>query len=103
MICTQSGNARLLRMWGTQIGLTRSLIRLETERLASTFGPILDEHENFVAEIRSRDSARASTAAWSLFRRTSAVLVDGVASTGPNEEPARLRVGANAVTTQTSE
>ncbi len=74
-LCRGSGNERLYRMSETQTGLLRALIRLETERVVERFEPLLEEHSNLVAEIRSGDRLRAATAAWSLFRRTSQVLV----------------------------
>jgi DNA-binding GntR family transcriptional regulator len=94
VLCSRSGNDRLYRMWETQTGLMRALIRLETERLVSTFGPILEEHENLVAEIRSGDPDRATAAAWSLFKRTSQVLADGLEAPEPEESSPSVPVGA---------
>lgn len=73
-LCAQSRNGRLLRAWESQIGLLRSLIRLEIENLVETLDPLIEEHDRLVAEIRSEDPARASEACWQLFRRTSGLL-----------------------------
>ncbi len=94
VLCRAAGNERLFRTWEKQTGLMRALIRPETERLGSSFEPILEEHTNLVREIRSGSIERASSAAWSLFRRTSRVLADGVAE-GPVGRPGEpLAAGA---------
>ena len=61
----------------TQTGLLRTLIRLEVERVVHQFEPVMEEHANLVAEIRSGDRMRAADAVWTLFRRTSRVLISG--------------------------
>ena len=80
-----SGNDRLYRMSETQTGLLRTLIRLEVERVVHQFEPVLEEHANLVAEIRSGDRMRAADAVWTLFRRTSRVLIG---APEPTEETA---------------
>lgn len=82
-LCAQSRNGRLLRAWESQIGLLRSLIRLEIENLVETLDPLIEEHERLVAEIRSEDPVRASEACWQLFRRTSGLLTRTVTA-GPD-------------------
>jgi len=74
-LCRGSGNERLYRMSETQTGLLRTLIRLEVERVVHQFEPVMEEHANLVAEIRSGDRMRAAVAVWTLFRRTSRVLI----------------------------
>jgi len=76
-LCRGSGNERLYRMSETQTGLLRTLIRLEVERVVHQFEPVMEEHANLVAEIRSGDRMRAADAVWTLFRRTSRVLISG--------------------------
>lgn len=73
-LCTQSGNGRLLRAWEAQIGLLRTLIRLEITTLVESLEPLIEEHERLVDEIRSGDPNRASAACWALFRGTSRLL-----------------------------
>lgn len=75
VICRESGNERLARIADTQRGLLHTLIRLEMERVVETFEPLMQEHANLVEEIRTGDRVRAAAAVWSLFRRTSAVLI----------------------------
>ena len=71
-LCTLSRNGRLLRAWEAQVGLLRTLIRLEIATLVETVEPLLEEHERLVDAIRSGVPARASAACWTLFRGTSA-------------------------------
>ncbi len=75
-LCRISGNARLYRIWETQVGLLRALIRLETTRLVPAFEPLVDEHAHLVDEIGSGDVARAEAACWALFARTSRLLIE---------------------------
>lgn len=86
-LCRGSGNERLYRMSENQTGLLRTLIRLEMERVVERFEPLLEEHSKLVAEVRSGDRTRAATAVWSLFRRTSRVLIGGM-EPAPDEQPA---------------
>ncbi len=76
-LCRLSGNERLYQAWETQVGLLRALIRLEITRLAATLDPLIVEHENLVAELRSGDLERATRACWALFRDTSRRITEG--------------------------
>lgn len=73
-LCTLSGNDRLYRAWEAQIGLLRTLIRLEIGTLVETLDPLIEEHVRLVDEIRSGDPDRATSACWGLFRGTSRLL-----------------------------
>lgn len=95
-LCSRCGNERLYRMWASQTQLLRTIVRLEVDKLVSTFDPVLLEHERLVAEIRSGDSARASAAAWSLFRRTAAVLTSDGGET-PGALSGRQQAAAGTV------
>lgn len=81
-LCTRSGNGRLFRAWEAQIGLLRTLIRLEITTLVETLDPLIVEHQRLVEEIRSGDPGRASEACWALFRGTSKLLTQGVTREG---------------------
>jgi len=96
-LCAQSRNGRLLRAWESQIGLLRTLIRLEIENLVQNLDPLIEEHGRLVAEIRSLDPARASEACWHLFRHTSGLLVRNLPAE-PNApmSATRSRVGGAA-------
>lgn len=74
-LCRVSGNARLYRIWETQVGLLRALIRLETTDGMTAFEPLVEEHAHLVAEIGSGDPIRAEAACWELFARTSRLLI----------------------------
>jgi GntR family transcriptional regulator of gluconate operon len=82
-LCTLSRNGRLHRTWEAQIGLLRTLIRLEIGTLTETLEPLIDEHVRLVDEIRSGDADRATAACWALFRGTSRLLTRGM----PDDEP----------------
>jgi DNA-binding GntR family transcriptional regulator len=98
-LCRVSGNQRLYRIWETQVGLLRALIRLETTRLVPAFEPLVDEHAHLVAEIGSGDPGRAEAACWALFDRTSRLLIEArehveladTASLGAEREPSLAR------------
>jgi DNA-binding GntR family transcriptional regulator len=79
-LCTLSGNGRLYRAWEAQIGLLRTLIRLEITTLVESLEPLIRDHERLVEEIRSGDTDRAAAACWALFRDTSRLLTQGMAS-----------------------
>lgn len=96
-LCRRCGNERLYRTWEGQTQLLRTLIRLEVNRLVASFDPVLGEHERLVAEIRSGDPARASAAAWQLFRRTSRVLTEGIEDPTPRDDRAGGPPGAALV------
>jgi DNA-binding GntR family transcriptional regulator len=81
-LCTRSGNVRLLRAWEAQIGLLRTLIRIEITTLVETLDPLIVEHQRLVEEIRSGDPGRASEACWALFRGTSKLLTQGMTNEG---------------------
>ena len=81
-LCRLSGNERLYQAWETQVGLLRALIRLEITRLVATLDPLIVEHENLVAELRSGDLERATRACWALFRDTSRRITEGRAEDG---------------------
>jgi DNA-binding GntR family transcriptional regulator len=73
-LCRVSGNERLLQAWETQVGLLRTLIRLETAAGGSSFGPLLEDHERFVIRIVHGDVSGAADECWQLFRRSNALL-----------------------------
>lgn len=73
-LCRVSGNDRLFQAWETQVGLLRTLIRLETAAGGSSFGPLLEDHERFVMRIVDGDVRGAADECWQLFRRSNAML-----------------------------
>jgi DNA-binding GntR family transcriptional regulator len=73
-LCRVSGNERLFQAWETQVGLLRTLIRLETATGGSSFGPLLEDHERFVMRIVDGDVSAAADECWQLFRRSNAML-----------------------------
>lgn len=73
-LCRVSGNKRLLQAWEAQVGLLRTLIRMETVAGRASFGPLLEDHERFVARIVEGDAARATDECWELFKRSNAML-----------------------------
>jgi DNA-binding GntR family transcriptional regulator len=73
-LCRVSGNQRLLQAWEAQVGLLRTLIRLETVAGRASFGPLLADHERFVARIVEGDVDEAANECWALFRRSNAML-----------------------------
>lgn len=73
-LCRVSGNERLLQAWETQVGLLRTLIRLETAAGGSSFGPLLEDHERFVMRVVHGDVSGAADECWQLFRRSNALL-----------------------------
>jgi DNA-binding GntR family transcriptional regulator len=81
-LCKRSGNGRLFRAWEGQIGLLRTLIRLEITTLVESLDPLIVEHERLVDEIRSGDPGRASAACWALFQGTSRLLIQGMTKGG---------------------
>ena len=100
-LCRLSRNGRLLRAWEAQVGLLRTLIRLEITTLVGTVEPLLKEHERLVDEIRSGDPARASAACWALFRGTSRLLTQRMAADDPGpsrNDTTRRRAGSGATT-----
>ena len=98
-LCRLSRNGRLLRAWEAQVGLLRTLIRLEITTLVGSVEPLLTEHERLVDEIRSGDPARAAAACWALFRGTSRLLTQRMVADDPGPSPndtTRRRAGSGA-------
>jgi DNA-binding GntR family transcriptional regulator len=56
------------------------LIRLEITTLVESLEPLIRDHERLVEEIKSGDTDRAAAACWALFRDTSRLLTQGMAS-----------------------
>lgn len=73
-LCRVSGNERLFQAWEAQVGLLRTLIRLETASGNSSFRQLLDDHEQFVTRIVEGDVNGAADQCWQLFRRSNAML-----------------------------
>ena len=100
-LCRLSRNGRLLRAWEAQVGLLRTLIRLEVTTLVGTVEPLLTEHGRLVDEIRSGDPARAAAACWALFRGASQILTERMAGDIPGQsrnDTTRRRPGSGATT-----
>jgi DNA-binding GntR family transcriptional regulator len=77
-LCRASRNDRLLQAWGAQVGLLRTLIRLETAQGRSTLTYLLGDHEAFVERIKEHDVRGATEQCWMLFQRSNAVLTGGM-------------------------
>jgi len=89
-LCRVSGNERLLQAWGAQVGLLRTLIRLETARGSSTLSYLLADHEAFVDRIREHDVAGATEQCWTLFQSSNAMLTGAMGPRASDPAPARL-------------
>ena len=89
-LCRVSGNERLLQAWGAQVGLLRTLIRLETARGSSTLIYLLADHEAFVDRIREHDVAGATEQCWTLFQSSNAMLTGAMGPRASDPAPARL-------------
>ncbi len=61
-LCREAGNARIHKLWVNQVGVLRTLVRMEVTSQYETLGPLLKEHERLIAEIASRDPERADAA-----------------------------------------
>jgi len=85
-LCTLSRNGRLYRAWEAQIGLLRTLIRLEITTLVESLEPLIEEHVQLVDGIRSGDADRATAACWALFQGTSRLLTRGMADDEVRDE-----------------
>lgn len=83
-LCRVSGNERLFQAWTSQVGLLRTLIRLETAQGWPSFGPLLEDHDHFVTRILDGDVAGAADACWQLFRRSNAMLSAAALRTPPS-------------------
>jgi GntR family transcriptional regulator of gluconate operon len=89
-LCRVSGNERLLQAWGAQVGLLRTLIRMETARGSSTLIYLLGDHEAFVERIREHDVEGATEQCWMLFQRSNAVLTGAMEPDASDPAPPRL-------------
>lgn len=69
-LCRVSGNERLLQAWVNQVGILRTLIRLETTQVFASFRPLLEDHEDFVHQILAGNVDMAADACWRLFRNS---------------------------------
>lgn len=92
-LCHVSGNERLLQAWGAQVGLLRTLIRMETARGSSTLSYLLGDHEAFVERIRENDVAGATDQCWKLFQRSNAMLTGAVERRTTDQSPAQPVAG----------
>jgi DNA-binding GntR family transcriptional regulator len=61
-LCRDAGNGRIHKLWVNQVGVLRTLVRMEVTSQYETLGPLLEEHERLIAEIASRDPDRADAA-----------------------------------------
>jgi DNA-binding GntR family transcriptional regulator len=61
-LCRDAGNGRIHKLWVNQVGILRTLVRMEVTSQYETLGPLLEAHEWLIAEIESRDPDRADAA-----------------------------------------
>jgi DNA-binding GntR family transcriptional regulator len=61
-LCREAGNARIHKLWVNQVGVLRTLVRMEVTSQYETLGPLLEEHERLIAELESGDPDRADAA-----------------------------------------
>jgi DNA-binding GntR family transcriptional regulator len=61
-LCRAAGNGRIYKLWVNQVGVLRTLVRMEVTSQYETLGPLLEEHERLITEIASRDPDRADAA-----------------------------------------
>lgn len=87
-LCRVSGNERLLQAWGSQVGLLRTLIRMETARGSSTLAYLLGDHEAFVNRIKEHDVAGATDQCWRLFQSSNAMLIGAIERRTNDQAPA---------------
>ncbi len=73
-LCRVSGNERLFQAWLNQVGILRTLIRLETTQVFASFRPLLEDHEEFVHQILAGNVNEAADACWRLFRNSNDLL-----------------------------
>lgn len=86
-LCREAGNGRIHRLWVNQVGVLRTLVRMEVTSQYESLQPLLEEHERLIEEIASRVPDRADAAC----RRHASEALERVSGLMPAAEEAPQR------------